>query len=81
MNLIEALKSGRKIRQKGKDMWVQPTKETNYFSIDEILDDWEAEESTVTITREQFNEAWDRAIRNMENGKFTGEALAKQLGL
>jgi hypothetical protein len=43
-------------------------------------DDWEVEEVRVTITREQFDEAWDRAILKMEY-RFTKDGLAKELGL
>lgn len=41
MNLIAAIKSGKRFRQKSKGIWLEP-KEGRYFSIDHILaEDWE----------------------------------------
>lgn len=83
MNIIEAIKSGANFyRQSWKDKTTISFEQIGLLSLEAFLaDDWEVEDKSVTITREQFNEAWDRAICNMENGIFTGERLAKELGL
>jgi len=86
MNLIEALKSGKRIRQKSKEIWLEP-KQGKYFSIDHILsDDWEVEEVAVTITRAQLIEAYRTAHNKVENKDGIRNtchltALAEELGI
>jgi len=84
MNIIEAIKSGRKYRRIGEKNWYESAGVTiNYlFPLKSILaDDWEVEQTYVTITREQFDQAWDE---NIPIGESYGETmrylLAKALG-
>ncbi len=100
MNLIDALKSGKRFKRQGetyynqasdkpdKNFWYDAVAEDNYyegqtFYIDEVLaDDWEIEAAPVTITREQFNKAWDNSLRNEPRNNWELHAfLIKQLGL
>jgi hypothetical protein len=82
MNIIEAIRSGKRIRRKSKGIWLEP-KEGKYFSFDHILaDDWEIEEKPVAITREQFDEAWKLVIQESKSwDSHLGPMLAKELGL
>lgn len=70
MNLIEAIKSGKRFR---RSSWTHPvwleshTEDKLNHSLDlqiesVIADDWEVEEVQVTITREQFDKAWSEAL-------------------
>lgn len=61
MNIIEAIKSGKKIKRSSYAMFDYPH---NFnFKTDDILsDDWEIQEKTITITESQF----DEAVRHMQ---------------
>ena len=57
MNIIEAVKSGKKFRRPGL-----PFKEYKNFAREDILaDDWEIEEKKVEVTRSDFTKAWTDA--------------------
>jgi hypothetical protein len=61
MNIIEAIKSGKRYRRKGETGWYDATDhyQDYVFPTRAVLaDDWEVEEVRVTITREQFDAAW-----------------------
>jgi hypothetical protein len=64
MNIIEAIKSGKRFRRSGWHAlreWVRPMSNM-CLSIpvaDIIAEDWEVESKEVTITREQFDGAWE----------------------
>ncbi len=68
MNLLEAVKSGKKFRRGGWS-WIHPKSNgallyQDAFPITPTLDwftaeDWEIEEPSITITRAQFYEAWN----------------------
>lgn len=85
MNIIEAMKSGKKYRRIGEERWYKAVE--NYpdyvFPMRAILaDDWEIEQTPVTITREQFIAAWDRATpfdHLIDEQKR--DLVAKELGL
>ena len=80
MNLIEALKSGKRIRQKSKEIWLEP-KQGKYFSIDHILsDDWEVEPEPVTVTEYQFYNAYAKAL-NKAMTSFGGISAPSQEAL
>jgi hypothetical protein len=93
MNIIEAIKSGKRFRRKNyyrawfmarKDVYdIQPLN-LDYASI--VADDWEVEQTPVTITREQFDVAWRRALDVCENMEITTrhylyELVVRELGL
>lgn len=88
MNIIEAMKSGLKYRRKGEELWYETTEDyRDYtFPVRAVLaDDWEVEEKSVTITREQFNAAWARSWgfdnRWAASNLTMADLLAKELGL
>jgi hypothetical protein len=69
MTLVEAIKSGKRFRRKAwvaytsPDYW--PPNVAGPLSVtreDVLADDWEVKPDPVTITREQFNSAWDKAF-------------------
>lgn len=97
MNLFEAIKSGKPFRRRGDDTLfavkdgmlvfhdqhlegVEPFILTCVSAI--LADDWEVQEPTVTITRQQFLEAWDSAFVD-EPYHFPGtrSVLMHKLGL
>ena len=76
MNIQEAANSGKRSRRKGEQYWYEAVQ--NYpdyvFPMRAVLaDDWEVEEKSVTITRQQLDEAWLKSLSLKE--------LAKELGL
>ena len=76
MNIQEAANSGKRYRRKGEQYWYEAVQ--NYpdyvFPMRAVLaDDWEVEEKSVTITRQQLDEAWLKSLSLKE--------LAKELGL
>lgn len=76
MNIQEAIKSGKRYRRKGELDWYDTAPDFTHhaFSTQDVLSsDWEVEEKTVTITREQLYDAWLKALSLNE--------LAKELGL
>jgi len=91
MNLIDAIKSGKKYRRIGEKQWHETAPDFSHyvFSILDVLsDDWEVEPATVTITLEQFNATVttvaDKLYRPtgwpIHINDFLGE-LKKELGL
>lgn len=69
MNLIEAIKSGKRFRRKSwtsPKNWLTEKGELNLnhcleLPIDAIIaGDWEVEQPPATITREQFDAAWSK---------------------
>lgn len=77
MNIQEAMNSGKKYRRSSDKMgWYHPPADYPHykFTVEQVLsDDWEVEEKSVTITREQLEEAWLKSLSLKE--------LAKELGL
>lgn len=88
MNLIEAIKSRKRYRRKGELGWYDAVPDFSHYVFctrDVLAEDWELEEKaveerTVTITREQFDTAWDNALL-MIGIKRHRNALAEELGL
>jgi hypothetical protein len=86
MNIIEAVKMGTWIRRTSKKSMsfrFGINEEVIEFTREDLLaDDWEAEPQGVTITREKFNAAWDRATpfdHLIDEQKR--DLVAKELGL
>ena len=64
MNLIEAIKSGKKFK---REAWSRFEKWDPYYPVilsDVLADDWEIEEKKVEITRTQFFSAIANARKN-----------------
>lgn len=98
MNIIEAIKSGRRFRHKlwrGYDDndWADPVEVMSDIMVKLtmpvgalIADDWEVEQTSVTITRDDFDAAWRRALDVSENMQITTqhylyELVVRELGL
>ena len=73
MNILEAIKSGKRFRRKpsipGTVSWIGPLDVTTHwdesFFLDDILaDDWEVEEKQVTVTESAFKAAWVSACKS-----------------
>jgi hypothetical protein len=76
MNILEAIKSGKKCKRRPwKKRWINPAqgKLLNLNIEDISANDWEVEEKSVTITRQQLDDAWLKSLSLKE--------LAKELGL
>lgn len=78
MNIIEAIKSGKRFKRKSEIAWMSDDQLYNYVKADIIADDWEVESQPVTITRKDLDKAWAKARSNM---LIDVEVLAKELGL
>lgn len=87
MNIIEAIKSGKRFRHSLTGTgWFNPIKDPDTSLVHLKLDvnqlvsnDWEVEEPTNTITRSQFEAAWNRVV--IYDAFQIKELLAKELGL
>lgn len=86
MNIIESIKSGRRFRRISwqTNNWISQDLGHLHLRLtrdDIVADDWEVEQTVVTITREQFDQAWDE---NIPIGESYGETMrylfAKALG-
>ena len=79
MNIIDAVKSGKKFRRKA-NCWSWIAAETIaqcHFQPEDILaTDWEIEERKVTITEGEFDAAWEVAERHLAN---PGKELKRRL--
>lgn len=87
MNLIDAIKSARPFRRKGKGgggFWFVST-EPSFATVDIIADDWEIQEPTVMITTRQFWDAFDLVVSEAKGFGMApvtvAEGLARKLGL
>lgn len=88
MNIIEAIKSGKRFKRKAHfDYWPKPNRNSHTFSLEELLaDDWEVEEKQVTLTESDFESAAARASQSFSiyNPPHICEYLTqlkKELGL
>lgn len=88
MNLVDAVKSGKRFRRKSwfknatDDQWLDVLKLDNaIFSLNDLLaEDWQIEQKSVTITREQFDAAWDKAFYG-DTLKDVYGTICEELGL
>lgn len=91
MNIIEAIKSGKRFRRKSwkanemtwisQDLGDLPLQLTRG---DIVADDWELKEEPVTITRTQFFEAYAHAVAELPSNPTNSsvlEMMADRLGL
>jgi hypothetical protein len=88
MNIIEAVKSGKRFRRTSWEgnVWFKTSDIVPWSKSDILADDWEVEEKQVTITESQFEEALNRTSDkfNLYNPPHICEYLSqlkKELGL
>lgn len=99
MTLIEATKTGKRIRRKywtkyqGEETWWDVEMGlTDLVPEDILADDWEVETTPVSVTREQFEEAWrttcavSRFVKELDSVQYNAftavrDILIKELGL
>ena len=88
MNIIEAIKSGKRFKRKSEIAWMSGDQLYNYVKADIIADDWEVEERKVTITRDQLYAALTKAeLMQQSLDRFPVgvssiyEYIAKELGV
>lgn len=83
MNLIEAIKSGRPFKRSSwdRDFVRPPFVNLNLPAQDLIADDWEVEQTSVTITRKDFDSAWSKIWPNDPQFDSERNLIAKELGL
>lgn len=88
MNIIEAIKSGKRFKRKSWESWLTTEKEKNVseyrfdLPLEAIIaDDWEVEPDAVTITRKQFDAAWDKGLEAHRLSIELHAILCKELGL
>jgi hypothetical protein len=86
MNIIEAIKSGKIYFRKNDSQRFIPGDEYDFTYCQVLAVDWEVEQTPVTITREQFDAAWRRALDVYENMQITTqhyfyEVVVRELGL
>ena len=81
MNIIEAIKSGKRFRRKGQPRYLELFHDIDLClsAVDITADDWEVEEAKVTLTRSQFDAAWQKVI--YFDSPTIRDLLAKELGL
>lgn len=76
MNLIQALKSGKRFRRQFRLKWFTDELSFNFSKIDLLAEDWEVEEEKVTITRTQLIESLKESINC-----YISENAKKQLAV
>ena len=89
MNIIEAIKSGKRFRHKGTQTWCNANSGNDLLSGPYewfVSGDWEVEEKEIVVTDSSFEAAADRAARSfpMYNPPHICEyldKLKKELGL
>ena len=85
MNIIEAFKSGKRVRREGWNNWWMPTTLITKHGLLVgciLADDWEVEEPTIRITRTEYYNAYKTAeCEAKESGFHHADVLAKWLGL
>lgn len=83
MTLIEAIKTGKRFRRKGSTEYYELGLLPNtFFVVDEVMaDDWEVEPTAVSVTREQFNSAWDKAFSVDASTVERHIIMCRELGL
>jgi hypothetical protein len=89
MNLIEAIKSGKRFRRKsqpGSDIWFRPSDTHPFYQYEITADDWEVESQKATITREQFDAVWSKYVQRLDPADRQAmleelDTVAKELGL
>ena len=89
MNIIEAIKSGKRYRRKTfHTTWFSMSDVVSWAQSDILADDWEVEQVPVTVTEDSFAAAWKRAVRKTGGDDITyggfqsfRDLVAKELGL
>lgn len=82
MNILEAIKSEKRFRRPYTD-WNYPVSDFSCYQFmkkDFLADDWQIEEKSVEITRENLFKALSRILVDC-NDQTIAENLANELGL
>lgn len=79
MDLISAIKSGRRIKRKD---WLcfYHTKDLDYSFPDILAEDWEVGEEKIEVTKYELEEAWNNSFENSVIERTEFEAFCKELG-
>lgn len=85
MNIIEAIKTGKRFKRKS---WsprqycdIKKTPDLHFLIEEVMANDWEIEPYVVTITRDQFNRAWDKGLENSSSNLELHAILCEELGI
>ena len=88
MNIIDAIKSGKRYRRKTfHTTWFSVSDVVSWAQSDILADDWEIEEVRVTINASDLKMAWIKACENIKRYDDTTPShwlcveLKKELGL
>ena len=82
MNLIEALRSGKRFKRSSRNDWLMPHINYEFTSLEVLAEDWEVEVKKVTITEEDFNKAVARTGNLYHQDQwYWADVLKKELGL
>lgn len=79
MNIIEAIKSGKRFKRKDWKGYYNAQKANFYFVIDEVMaDDWEVEKQ-ITISETDLYEAWEKATKAEDLSSTQEDYLTKKI--
>ena len=79
MNIFAAAKTGRRIRRK---RWEDKTAFLDEQSYKDVLaDDWEVEPIQVSVTREKFEDAWEKSLYPSCMLETFKERILEKIGL
>lgn len=84
MNIIEAIKSGKRFKRKDWYTFIDGNLEHRFTAEEIISNDWEVLSEPVTITRKQFFEAYAHAVAELPSNPTNSsvlEMMANRLGL
>lgn len=79
MTLLDAIKSGKRHRRKGLQVWLGPNGFTTYTLCGVTATDWEIEGQSITITEDQYDKAIEDTYTIYGLESFE-QVLKRQLG-
>jgi len=79
MNVIQAVKSGKKIKRPKWERFWKP-EDLSFINEDVIAEDWQLEPEDTLLSEESFQRAWDRANERWLSlgGSVTLRSLVKE---
>lgn len=86
MNIVDAFKSGKKIKRDTWDEYLTPSEvcAPGLLPSAIVADDWEVEEDRISKASKNFKKAWNKALVRLPNEFSLGmlyAELCKELGL